>query len=135
MNNFTKGAVAALGLLTLSIAIVPAVLAQTPENTTSDNLPADRAAIIAERAEWREQREERRAEFESMTFEEKKEHMLTRVNERIENLNEVKAKIAAATTEEELKALRGPRAGMNPGNGLGVVPGKRGPGRGMGLGL
>ncbi len=124
MNNFLKGVVAALGLLTLSIAIVPAVLAETPDDSATVNLPTDRAAIIAEREQWREQQEERRAEFESMTFEEKKEHMLTRIDENITKLTEVRGQIAAATTEEELLALRGPNMA---GEGMGMGgPGMRG---------
>jgi len=136
MNNFMKGAVAALGLLTLSIAIVPAVLAQTADNSATGNLPADRAAIVAEREQWREQREERRAEFESMTFEEKKEHMLTRIDENITKLTEVRGKIASAATEEELLALRGPH--MGPGEGMGMkgpqMRGNKGFGQGRGNG-
>lgn len=119
MNNFMKGAVAALGLMTLSIAIVPAVLAQSADNSATVNLPADRAAIVAERQELREQREQRREDFESMTFEEKKAHMLTRIDENLTRLTEVRGQIAAATTEEELLALRGPRMGAGEGMGIG----------------
>ncbi len=66
--------------------------------------------------------EQMQAHWDSMSFEEKQERLLSRIDNSIENLNEVKTQVQSATSEQDLEALKGE---------IGHGPGKRqGPGRG-----
>ncbi len=199
MNNLTKAAAAAVGLLTLSVAVVPVVSAQdlsflpgfgraTTEQTqqqimlqhieraetrlterletmdqnefmsedvknqlqnlidthlnnmasyksqiesasNTDDLTAIREQMREEAQEMhqfmkenRPTKEQMQAHWDSMSFEEKQERILSRIDNGIDKLNEVKIRVQSATSEQDLEALKGE---IGPGSGQ-----RQGPGRG-----